>query len=307
MVDAPSRDFGAASGGEMVGLVALRPARLAARAALPGMGDTKPSTARMSNSSAQSASLAEVRDYLAAEIQRACTQLQPDQWQALLVGVSDQGEIAAYPCRLVLPFHYPATIAELDDYGPDHFSFPEDSWKLRWQAIPEFANQYEIFAALDDDAESIRASDRHKHRRIQVLQDACESFDPALTVFGIESDTETWWEVNTLHISGPRIPSPPAPVSDAQVLARLCRHTHSYVGQSRFQIEDGAIVEVSFDGADTTDAAIDLLRDVPHLRELLSKLRRMSLQSTLATDRSLRFLERELPHVEIAYSHFLEG
>ena len=261
----------------------------------------------MSKSSAQPTSVKEVRDYLAAEIERARTQLAPDQWQALLVGVSDQGEIGAYPCRLALPFHYPATIAELDDRGRDHFSFPEDSWKLRWVAIPEFAEQYEIFAALDDDAESIRASDRHKHRRIQVLQDACAPFDPALTVFGIESDTETWWEANTFHIAGPRIPSPPTPVSGAQVLARLCRHTHSYVGQSRFQIEDGAIVEVSFDGADTTDATFDLLRDVPRLRELLGKLRRMSLQSTLVTDRSLRFLERELPHVEITYSHFLEG
>lgn len=128
-----------------------------------------------------------------------------------------------------------------------------------------------------------------------------------MTVFGIESDIETWWEVNTFHISGPRIPSPPTPVSDAQVLARLCQHTHSYVGQSRFQIEDGAIVEVSFDGADTTDATFDLLRDVPCLRELLGKLRRMSLQSTLVTGRSLRFLERELPHVEIVYSNLLEG
>jgi hypothetical protein len=31
-------------------------------------------------------------------------------------------------CSRKLPFHYPATIDELDDYGPDHFSFPEDSW-----------------------------------------------------------------------------------------------------------------------------------------------------------------------------------
>jgi hypothetical protein len=261
----------------------------------------------MSNSSPPSASAKEVRGYLAAELERARTLLAPDQWQALLVGVSDQGEVAAYPCRLVLPFHYPATIEELEDYGPDHFTFPESSWELRWQEIPEFAEQYKIFAALDDDAESTRASDRHKHRRIEVLQDACASFDPALTVFGIESDTETWWEANTFHISGPRIPSPPAPVSDAQVLARLCCHTHSYVGQSRFQIEDGAIVEVSFDGADTTDATVDLLRDIPRLRELLGRLRRMSLQSTLVTDRSLRFLERELPHVQIAYSHYLEG
>ncbi len=261
----------------------------------------------MSQSSSQPASLKEVRDYVAAEIERARTQLSPDEWQALLIGVSDQGEIAAYPCLLVLPFHYPATIGELDDYGPDHFGFPEASWELRWQEIPEFAKQYEIFAALDDDAESIRASDRHQHRRIQVLQDACVPFDQALTIFGIDSDTETWWEANTFHISGPRIPPPPAPVSDAQVLARLCRHTHSYIGRSRFAIEDGAIVEVAFDGADTTDTTIDLLRGIPRLRELLSKLRRMSLQSTLVTERSLRFLQRELPHVEIAYSHYLQG
>jgi hypothetical protein len=261
----------------------------------------------MSDSSTPSASAKEVCGYLVAELERARTQLSPDQWQALLVGVSDRGEIAAYPCRLVLPFHYPATIEELDDYGPDHFSFPESSWQLRWQAILEFAEQYEAFAALDDDAESIRISGRHKYRRIEALQDACAPFDGALTVFGIESDTETWWEANTFHVSGPRIPSPPTPISDAQVLARLCRHTHSYVGKSRFHIEDGAITEAWFDGADTTDATIDLLRDVPRLRELLGKLRRMSLQSTLITGRSLRFLERELPHVEIVYSHYLEG
>lgn len=261
----------------------------------------------MSKSSAQSASVTQVRNYLSAEIQRARTQLSTDQWQALLVGVSDQGEIAAYPCRLVVPFHYPATIAELDGHGPDHFTFPGRSWELRWQVIPEFVEQYEVFAALDDDAESTRALDRQIQRRILVLQDACAPFDQALTVFGIVSDTEEWWEANTFHISGPRIPSPPTPVSDVQILSRLCRHTHSYVGQSRFQIEDGVIVEVSFDGADTTDATFDLLRDIPRLPELLGKLRRLSLRSTLVTGRSLRFLERELPHVEIAYSHFLEG
>ncbi|HLH53629.1 MAG TPA: hypothetical protein VKY92_08435 [Verrucomicrobiae bacterium] len=261
----------------------------------------------MSKSPAEQASVEEVRNYLAAEIELARTQLKVAQWRTFLVGVSDQGEIAASPCSLVLPFQYPATIAELDDYPRDHFSFPEGDWGSRRRAIPEFAEQHEIFSALDDHAESVRASDNHKRRRIQVLQDACTPFDPALTFFGIESDTETWWEVNTFHISGPRIPSPPAPVSDAQVLARLCRHTHSYVGQSRFQIENEAIVEVSFDGADTTDGTIDLLRGILGLRELLSKLKRMSLQHTLVTNRSLRFLERELPHVEIAYSHYLQG
>ena len=151
----------------------------------------------MNDSSPPSASAGEVRGYLAAEIERARTQLAQDQWQALLVGVGDQGEIAAYPCRLVLPFHYPATIEELDVYGPDHFTFPKDSWELRWQEIPEFAEQDEVFAALEDDAESTRASARHKHRRIEVLQGACAPFDPALTIIGIESDIGEWWEVNT--------------------------------------------------------------------------------------------------------------
>jgi len=261
----------------------------------------------MSHSHTQSESAKVVHDYLAEEIRRAQKQLSPDQRQAFLVGVSDQGEIATYPCGLVLPFYYPSSIEELDDYGPDHFTFPEGSWELRWLPIREFAEQYEFFAALEDDAESIRASERHKQRRIEVLQEACSSFDRALTIFGIESDTETWWEVNTFHVSGPRIPPPPNPVSDAQVLARLCRHTGSYVGKSRFQIKGGAITQVDFDGADTTDATIDLLRVVPNLKELLRNLRKMSLESTLVTDRSLRFLRRELPHVKIAYSHFLEG
>lgn len=261
----------------------------------------------MSKPSAEHASVNEVRDYVAAELGLARTQLPPEQRRTPLIGVSDIGEIAACPCRLVIPFHYPATIAELDDYPTDHFSFPEGDWGSRWRAIPEFVHQYEIFSGLDDRADSIRLSDIHQRRRVQVLQDACASFDPALTFFGIESDTETWWEVNTFHTSGPRIPSPPTPVSDAQALTRLCRQTHSYVGKSRFQIEDGAITGVSFDGASTTDTTIDLLRDVPRLGDLLGKLRRMSLQSTLVTDRSLRFLKRELPDVDIVYSHYLEG
>ena len=160
---------------------------------------------------------------------------------------------------------------------------------------------------MNEAADSIRASVLHQQRRIEVLRDACSSFDPALTIFGIESDTETWWEVNTFHVSGPRIPSPPAPVSGAQLLARLCRHTHSYVGRSRFRIEGGAITGVAFDGAATTDATIDLLRDVPNLKELLRSLKEMSLQSTLVTEHSLSFLESELPHVEIAYTHYLRG
>jgi hypothetical protein len=261
----------------------------------------------MNDPSPLSTSVKEVRNYLTAELERARTQLSPGEWQALLVGVSDQGELTSYPCRLLLPFHYPSTIAELDDYGLDHFSFPESLWKLHWHRIPEFAEQYQLFAGLKGKADSIHASSRHMQRRIQVLQDACIALDPTLTVFGIESDIETWWEVNTFPISGPRIPAPPTPVSDAQLLARLCRHTHSYVGQSRFKIEDGGIVEVGFDGADTTDATIDLLRNIPSLKKLLGKLRRLSLQKTLVTSRSLRFLERELPHVEIRYSCYLKG
>jgi hypothetical protein len=43
----------------------------------------------MNNSSAEQASVKDVRDYLTAEIKRARMQLAPEQWQALLVGVSD--------------------------------------------------------------------------------------------------------------------------------------------------------------------------------------------------------------------------
>jgi hypothetical protein len=260
----------------------------------------------MSDSSSQE-SVKEVHNFVIAEIERARTQLSADQWQTILIGASDDGEIAAYPCRLVLPFHYPATVDQLDDHEPEHFSFPQSSWKLRWQGIPEFVEQYKVYNSLEGDAESVRAENSHKQRRIQVLQQACDSVNSGLTIFGIESDIETWWECNTFHIAGPRIPSPPLPVSDAQVLARLCHQTQSYVGKSRFKIEDGAIVGVGFDGASTTDATIDLLRGIPRLGELLSKLRKMSLQSTLVTGRSLRFLERELPHVEIQYSHYLES
>jgi hypothetical protein len=257
----------------------------------------------LSNSSPASAE--EVRDYLIAELERFRTHLSPDQWQALLVRVSDEGEIAAFPCHLVLPFHYPASIEELDEFEREHFQFPDTSLKLRRQRISEFAAQYQHLSELEDPVESIRASERHRQRRIELLQDACAGFDSGLTVFGIESDVWTWWEVNTFHIFGPRIPPPPAPVSDAQVLARLRRHTHSSAGQSSFRTEDNAIVEAAFNGADTTDATIDLLRGVPRLRELLGKLRRMSLQKTLVTNRSLKFLERELPQVEVDYSHYL--
>jgi len=259
----------------------------------------------MSASTAKPESVKEVHDFLANEIQRIGKHLSHGEWPTILVGVGDLGEISASPCRLLLPFHYPATVDDLDKRSPDHFDFPQ-KWKSPWKKIPEFVEQHEIFSSLEDKAESILASEQHKQTRIAVLQDACAAFESSLTIFGIESDTETWWEVNTFHISGPRIPAPPAPVSDAQILGRLCRHTHSYVGKSRFEIEDGVITEVDFDGADTTDATIDLLRGVPNLKDLLRGLKRMSLKHTLVTERSLKFLERDLPNVVIEYSHYLK-
>jgi hypothetical protein len=261
----------------------------------------------VSDVSPSSASVKDARDFLGAELDRFRSELSPDQWHTLLVGVGDEGDIMVFPCRLVLPFHYPATIAELDEVGPDHFEFPDSSLIMQRHRIPEFAEQYSVFAGLEDQAESLRVSERQKQRRIDILQEACVSFDSPLTVFGIESDTETWWEVNTFYLSGPRIPPPPTPVSDVQILSRLRRHTHSYVGQSCFRIEEGAITEVQFDGADTTDATIDLLRNVPRLSQLLGKLRKISLRKTLVTERSLKFLARELPNLEIIHSHYLDG
>src|SRR5262245_30421080 len=104
----------------------------------------------MSNSSPPPASVEEVRNYLAAELERAQTLLLPDQWQAILIGVGDQGAIAAFPCRLALPFHYPASIEELDQRPTNHFVFVKKPlWSLRRHVVREFAEQYERFAALD--------------------------------------------------------------------------------------------------------------------------------------------------------------
>lgn len=247
-----------------------------------------------------------IREQVRDDLKRAKLSLTLEQFEALLIGVSDEGEIAVYPCRFILPFHYPATIEELDEYGPDHFQFPQEQWELKWKEIPEFAQQYDHWFSIDDDAISYQLGERNLQTRIRRFQEACSVLDPTLTIFGIESDTETWWEVNTFHISGPRIPPPPLPQSDAQLLARLCRHSHSYVGESRFTIEDAEITEASFNGADTTDRTIDLLRGVPNLSVLLRGLRKISLENTLVTSRSLQFLKRELPHVEVIYSHFLE-
>lgn len=184
-----------------------------------------------------------IRRHLAAEIERAREELPAGRWEAILVGVSDYGRIAAYPSRLILPFHYPKTDAELHEYGPDHFEFPEDVWELRWEEIPEFVAQYEVFAALKDDRDSNHASERHRRRRIAVLRGACALFDPDLAVFGVESDNEEWWEVNTFHVAGPHLPSPPSPVSDVQLLARLCCQT-GRSARNALKFEDGAVVEV---------------------------------------------------------------
>lgn len=259
----------------------------------------------MSQSPVKETSAKEIRDYLSDEIRRAQNDLLPSQWQSLLVGLGDAGEVSVHPCLLALPFHYPATIDELDGLDREHFDFPGQPWEPRWRTIPEFSSLSEILDTIEDDKEYTHTAKRHLQHKVRTLQNACTSLDPSLTIFGIESDIETWWEANTFYISGPPIPSPPPPVSDIQILARLCRHTHSYVGKSRFQIEEGAITAVNFDGADTTDETIDLLRDVPHLSKLLHKLRRLSLLSTLVSDRSLEFLEKELPHVRIRHSHFL--
>ena len=128
------------------------------------------------------------------------------------------------------------------------------------------------------------AEEHHRQCRMATLREACSGFDQALTVFGIQSDLETWWEVNTSHISGPPIPPPPPPRSDAQLLAPLLRQTQNHVSKSVFGISGGAITEVTLNGACTTDATIDLLRGISNLKELLRCLRKVSLRTTLVTE-----------------------
>jgi hypothetical protein len=119
----------------------------------------------------------------------------------------------------------------------------------------------------------------------------------------METDNETWWEVNTFHVSGPRLPPPPPPKTDVQIFARLCRQTHRDI-RNALTFSNGYVSEFRLGGAGTSDATIDLLRNIPNLRDLLRNLEKLSFRSTLLTSRSLRFLKRDLPHVQIDYSHF---
>src|SRR5687767_5284119 len=107
----------------------------------------------MSRQPANTDSVKAVHEYLRAEIRRAQEQLTSDQWEAIMVGMSDQGVIISSPCRLVLPFHYHASIEELNHRGPPHFNFPKSPWKHCRQDIPEFAEQYQVVSALEDGAE----------------------------------------------------------------------------------------------------------------------------------------------------------
>jgi hypothetical protein len=277
------------------------------------------------------------------EILRAIKSLNGKGYDTMLIGVADQGPLTVSPCRLLLPFHYPATIEELDHAHPSHFEFAADVLKNpNWQptkseladstntrigqryldnwAFASFRNAPRLWsirrknirylAKLYEDSrnkegmEFVSASDRRFELTLHILQEACAGFDPKLTIIGIESDSGSWWEVNTFHVSGPPIPPPPAPRSAVQVLARLCRHQHSYVGRSRFTIQRGVITEVAFDGACTTDATVDLLRGIPGLRELLNGLRKISLRHTLVTKQSLEFLRLQLPGAKISWSAY---
>lgn len=282
----------------------------------------------------------EVRHFLNSEVTRARRTLKDGKWDTMLVGVSDLGELTLHPCRLLLPFHYPATIGELDDEMPDHFEFAERMLKNpNWQpdkaeldggdvaelqryfgnhAFPSYRNASRIWSVPShdvrlfkklydrlDDQEGLefeKASAQLKSVQLQILQEACAEFDSEQTIIGIESESEEWWEVLTFHIHGPPIPPPPPPVSDVQLFCRLRRQTHNYIGKSAFTIIRGRIAEICLDGACSSDATINLLRGIPNLKSLCAALQTISLRSTLVTRKSLDFLKIELPHVKISWS-----
>jgi hypothetical protein len=288
-------------------------------------------------------SVTEVRDFLKGEIARAKQTLRSGKWDTILVGVSDCGELSVHPCRLLLPFHYPVTIDELDAEKPDHFEFAESvlkdanwkpdkskpndgedmkdlkrffgnhafasyrkaprMWSVQRHAVPLFEKLYDKVTAKEGLEFEKVAAQQEKVQR-QILQEACAKFDPKQTIIGIESESEEWWEVLTFHIQGPRIPQPPAPVSDVQLLCRLHRQTHNYIGKTAFTSKRGRITEIHLDGACTSDTTIDLLRGIANLKSLCNALKEISLRSTLVTRKSLDFLKAELPHVKVSWSAY---
>lgn len=297
----------------------------------------------MVTKSAFNKAVAQVRAFLKREMARANRNLKDGRWNVILVGISDSGELSVHPCRLLLPFHYPKDIAELDAEQPSHFELaesilknpdwrPEETkntdnqdmdmlnrllgkhayasyrnaprmWSVRCEIIPLFAKLYEG-TATKHGLDFEKASDHKKELQLKVMRQACAGFTAEKTIIGIESDSEEWWEVLTFHLHGPLIPSPPPPVSDVQLLCRLRRHTHNYIGSSAFTIKRGRIIQLNLDGGCTTDASIDLLRDMPNLGSLLAGLKLISLQSTKITKKSLRFLKTELPRTKILWSPY---
>lgn len=250
----------------------------------------------------QSDCIALLRDAIQSELARFDRSASTE-WNRVCIGFGDEDDVVVMPCRLLLPFHYPSTIEDLDAVKPAHFDFPAD-WDPRLFHIPLFREQYDEVSQHDTDIGFMSAFARTLQKRIELARDACRRTSGDVTFFGIERESDEWWEVLTFHLSGPPLPSAPMPRSDVQLYCRLKRQTHAGIGRYSFGIENGVVTELSLDGASTTDKTVSLMLAVPNLSELCCHLQRLSLKNSLVSRDSIVLLRRALPNVQIEHSYF---
>ncbi|WP_196140635.1 hypothetical protein [Aliikangiella sp. G2MR2-5] len=248
--------------------------------------------------------MTEIIEFLKSEIKRSEETLSTEYNQAYIVGCSDDGQIAVFPCQLQIPFHYPKSISELESYDePQHFIIDESNWNEEWLTVAEFEKDYETACLPENEEKFDELINDAINKRIMTLKEACVQLNVLKPIVFVQSESEYWFEVNTIHLAGPELPEMPEPSCDIEVLSRLLRHTVS-APQYSLKIENGVVTEVDLNGGSTNDSTIDLLRNIPNLSELLKGLKRINLESAAISTKSLDFLKTEIQDVELNYTPY---
>ncbi|WP_146369235.1 hypothetical protein [Symmachiella macrocystis] len=239
------------------------------------------------------------------------TSLTPEEWDIVICCVWDEGRVAAEPAKCLLPFRFPQTESDLDQ-NVEHFKIPHMNQFVSIY-VAEHEKQYIAVDRLlpDEGADTDAFDTEFAHltdQKIQLMRETADSstIREQLESLGISKSifaaiaSETYHEVNLIHIFGPDLPSPQPPQTSLEVFSRLLHHADHYVSKHcGLEFEDGALVSVKLDGGDTTDATIELLTDVENLQSLCRDLRTISILESKVSERGEHKLRTLLPHVNV--------
>ncbi|MCO7223557.1 hypothetical protein [Pleionea sp. CnH1-48] len=247
--------------------------------------------------------MSEVYEFIKGEVERSEMDLSDGYRQVFIVGCSDDGEIAVFPCKAITPFHYPRNIEELESYDEQqHFDIDETHWDERWLVVQEFQKQYE-FACLPENEESFDTLLNNEFEsRVSILKEACLKLRSQKPIVFVKSESEYWFEVNTIHLAGPELPRQFEKRNDIEVFSMLLRHVNSRPEYS-LKIEGGVVVEVDLSGGSTDDSTINILRNIPSIETVLQHVRRINMDMTRVSQHSLDFLKNRLQNAEVNYTH----